>query len=503
MPDLRKRTMFVASGAVISNVAALVVAAILSRLLSKEVYGTYRQVFFVYRTLLAIMGLNLASSMLFFLPRSQSDLERKSFVGQSLLIGPAVGLVIGLVMLLSSRPIAAAMSNPTLTSLLIFLVPYAILNQVTILVPNSLIAADKAHLVLVYNLIQAIGRSTCIVLPFTMRMDIHWVIVSVVAWEFISAAVGICLLQKSVGISFAGIAWVNVRRQFSYTWPLLAAVIVGQLSLQFDKAVISVYFDTKKFAEYANGAIQIPFVMLVIISLSHSITPEMSKLAANGKTNQMLDLWRTAACKGAAFVFPVVGFFLLCPDYVMVLLYGPKYLISAVPFGIYCFALFLRIAYFGTILRAVGRNRLEIVAAAAALAVNVVITLVIVHFGRGTIWSFAGPAIGTVFGMAISTFVLIGLISHVTKRPVLRLIPIRHLFKTGLIMLFAAIPAFAMRWLPMPIPVKLPAMLLVFGAIYCVIARRFDVFTERDVNFAMGSLRRAANVFHKRPKRDD
>ncbi len=483
MPDLRKRTLFVASGQMVAMLSATIVAMVLSRILDKGVYGTYRQTFEVYRTVLAIMGLNLGASMLFFLPRSESEQERKSFMGQSLVLGGIVGLLIGSVLLFGSTAIAGAISNLSLVPLLMLLLPYAILNQVTLLVPRSLVASDRASLVLPYNLVNGIGRSACIITTFAMKLPIEHVIVAVVAWEVVIAGFGIFLLSRAIGITFHGIGWESVGRQLAYTCPLLAAVMVGQLAYQFDKAVIAVTFDTETFAEYANGAIQIPMVMLVVATLATSITPEMSKLAGRGNIDGMLNLWRTAAAKGGALVFPMAAFCLLSADYIVVLLYGPKYVRSAIPFAIYCSGLFLRITYFGTVLRAVGRTRLEMVAAAVALVSNVAITLSIVYVGRGTIWAFAGPAIGTVAGQSLSIAALLILISRVTGRPMLSLLPLRQLGKAGLVTLAAVGGIFWVRLIPGNVVVKILSMFFLFTAIYTILAVRFGVMSEGDVAF--------------------
>ncbi len=492
MPDLRKRILFVASGQIVGNLGAIVVAMVLSRLLEKPVYGTYRQTMFVYRTVLAIMGLNLGASMLFFLPRSESEQERKSFMGQSLVIAGIVGLLIGGAIWSGATAIAGAMSNTPLADLLPLLLPFAVLNQVALLVPRSLVASDRASLVLPYSLINGIGRSACIIVPFAMKLGIREVIVAIVAWEVVIAGLGICLLSRVIGITFRGIRWEAVRGQLAYTWPLLAAVIVGQLARQFDKAVIAVTFDPKTFAEYANGAIEIPMVMSVVASLGISIMPEMSKLAARENIDGMLDLWRTASAKGAALVFPLAAFCLLCADYVMVLMYGPRFLVSAIPFAIYCSGMFMRITYFGTVLRAVGRNRLEIVAAVVALVSNVAITLSIVYLGRGTIWAFAGPAIGTVAAEALSIGTMLILISRVTGRPVRSLLPLRPLGKAGLVTLAAVGGIFWVRLIPGNVVVKILSMFFLFAAIYTILAVRFGVVSAGDVEFVrrvLGRLR--------------
>lgn len=487
MTNLRQRVAYVALGAMLAHVFGLVAAAILSRILTKDVYGTYRQAFLLYQILVGVMGLNIGASMLFFLPRSDAA-KRRGIVAQSTVIGLLVGLAVGLVMFAGSPLMGQAISNPDVVPLLYIIAVFAVFNQVTLMVPNALIAVDKAPLVFGYTVAAAVGRTAVTVVPFLLGMSLSTVLMIVTLWEFVLAALGLYLMHVTIGIGLRAITWKGLREEFGYMWPLLAAAVIGTVSMQFDKAVISVAFDPAAYAEYSNGALQIPLVFIVISSINTSILPDMSRLAAEGRIDLMLDLWRRAAVKGATLVFPIVVFCLLCPDYIVLVLYGDQYLMSAVPFAIYCVGLLLRVAYFGAVFQAVGRNQVQIVGALVALVSGLVTTLVLVYIGRGTILAFAGPAIGTVAATFMSMAVLIGFISRLCACRYRHVLPLATLGRLALLTLASAAPAFALRWVPAPPLVKSVLMGTVLVAIYVGAGLATRIVLKEDVRFATRPL---------------
>jgi len=491
MADLRKRAVLLASGSLISTCFGLAVAAVLSRILDKPVYGTYQQAFLVYSLLLGVMSLNLGASLLYFLPRLQ-DQQRKAIVGQSVVIGMIVGLAIGAVMFLGSPWIAEWLGNDSVVPLLYCVAIYAVFNQITNMAPNGLIAMDRADLVFWYTVGCAVGRATVIVLPFLLGFDIQTVFFFIIGWEFVAAGLGLLLLRLSTGISFRAITWHGLWKEFDYMWPLLAASILGTLSVQFDKAVVAVAFDPARFAEYANGAMQLPLVFIVLGSINTAVLPEMSRHAGLGQIDAMLGLWRQAAIKGAAVIFPMVFFCIMCPDYLMVLLYGDKYLASALPFLIYCIGLTFRVVVYGSVFQALGRNRVQIGGAIVALVVGITTTLLLIYLGQGTQLAFAGPAIGTIAATFGAAVYLTWQISRLAHCPISRALPFAALGKLAMLALGSAALAAAVRLVPLAPLFKVILMASVFSAAYMLVGLRFSLISSRDVQFLTGPLTRAA-----------
>jgi O-antigen/teichoic acid export membrane protein len=493
MPDLRKRAIMLAASSAGSSLTTLAVAAILSRLLTKPIYATYQQAYLVYGILLGMMSLNLGASIYYFLPRSGSE-QRKTIVAQSVLFGCAVGLAVGAVMFVGSPRLAQWMNNESLVPLLYLMAIYALLNQAAAATPSALVATDRINMLFWYRILISVGRAAAIVVPFAIGVPLRTVFLVVVGAEFVIAGLSLLLLRQTVGLRFRGIKWHGLREEFDFMWPLLVASLIGTLGTQFDKAIVAVAFDPARFAEYTNGAMQLPFVILFIDSIFTAVLPEMSAYAGQGKINDMMRLWQRAAVKGATLTLPLLALCLACPDYLITLLYGDAYLMSALPFAIYCLAFIVRFVPYSSVFQAMGRNRIQIFGAAGALVAGVITTLAVIYLGRrylgpDTILAFAGPALGTM----MASFTLAGYrvwqIARLTDRPAWRVLPLREIGKVGLVAVVAALVAAGVRFAPMDFRLKLVAMGIVAATLFILIGRRLEIFSPVDIAYAQARIR--------------
>ena len=63
-------------------------------------------------------------------------------------------------------------------------------------------------------------------------------------------------------------------KQFKYAIPIGITASVGILIINIDSLFISYYFDTKSFAEYVNGAMELPFIGIITGSIMAVLMPE-------------------------------------------------------------------------------------------------------------------------------------------------------------------------------------------------------------------------------------
>jgi len=82
-----KPALLIIAGRIAGFVAAFVTPLILVRLFDLETFGTYKQWFLLYITLLTITQIGMSESLLFFLPKADSDAGR--YVMNSVLFLPA------------------------------------------------------------------------------------------------------------------------------------------------------------------------------------------------------------------------------------------------------------------------------------------------------------------------------------------------------------------------------------------------------------------------------
>ena len=108
-----KQATWVALGSLFSFGFGIVSSMILSRYFDKGDYGTYKQVLFVYNTLLVVFTLGLPRAYSYFLPRVANE-EAKSLIQKINTLFFLLGGVFSFLLFVGSSIIADLMNNENL-----------------------------------------------------------------------------------------------------------------------------------------------------------------------------------------------------------------------------------------------------------------------------------------------------------------------------------------------------------------------------------------------------
>ncbi len=390
---IRTRSLIILFSQGVIQGAALILGVILVRLISQTEFGTYRQVMLVYATVSGLLHLQFESSLYYFVPRLGIDVRRQLLL-QTVVGSVATASLVTGGMLLLAGPLAALFNNPELVPLVRIFAVFAIPERINLLIPPFMISVDRAVRAGVYSVLTVVLRMVAVVVTLALGYDLQ-----AVMWAKVAVASGIALVGLFDLIRLSPGAWRFDYRliveQFSYCWPLWATTIVAMLNVQFGNGIISTFFEPAMYAVYSCGAIELPVVGLITGSVNNAIMPNLVTLVDGGRRREALALWHQGIRKSSLVILPCFGFFLACASPVIVLLYGKSYELAVWPFSVLLCLLPLRVAYYGSILRAMGQTRSIATAAVMGLAVNAVISLALVVLGRGTLLAFVGPAIGT------------------------------------------------------------------------------------------------------------
>ena len=166
----------------ISNIfVSLVSAAILSRFFDKAEYGTYKQIMFVYSTLLVIFEAGLPSVFSYFLPR-YSLAEGKYIVKKINQILFFSGGLLSITLFFSAEPIAQFLNNPELVKGLKLFSPFPFFTLPTLGLEGIYIVNKNTKYVAIYNTVTRILMLVCIVLPVLLYRNSYEV--AIVGWGF-------------------------------------------------------------------------------------------------------------------------------------------------------------------------------------------------------------------------------------------------------------------------------------------------------------------------------
>lgn len=354
-----QQAFWVGIGSLFSFGFTIVSSMILSRYFDKGDYGTYRQVIYVYSTLLTVFTLGIPKAFSYFLPRVPLN-ESKSLISKLTNLFYLLGGLFSIILLVFSDQIAFLLKNPDLGLALRIFSPVPLLMLPTMGLDSILATYRKTQFLTIYTISTRVLSLLCIALPVVIFKGtyIHAIIGFVIS-SLLTFLLAIYFKYYPVRNEKKDKTRISYKEIFRFTLPLFYASIWGIIITSADQFFISRFFGNEVFAEFSNGSLELPFVGMIIGAGATVLSPIFSKqIYVNADVRmEILPLWLSVFEKSAKIIYPLVLFFLFFADTIMILLYGAQYQISGDYFRIKLIVNFFTvISYFGIII-AINANK--------------------------------------------------------------------------------------------------------------------------------------------------
>lgn len=353
------QAFWVAMGSLSSMALGILSAMILSRYFNKTDYGTYKQILYVYSTLLFVFTAGLPRVFSYFLPRYSLE-EGKTIVKKINRFLFLAGLIFSVFLYVFSGLISQILKNPDLSFGLKVFSPIPLLLLPTLGIEGIFSTYKKTIYIAIYNTLSRIIMLFFIVLPVVIFKGNY--ITAIYGW------VAGSLLTFVMAYYFKGIPFkkidshqtsLNYKDIFAYSLPLVFASFWGIAIRSADQFYISRFFGADVFAEFSNGFIELPFVTMVTASASVVLMPMFSKaFHKNQGVEELILVWRNTLEKSSKIIYPLLIFFIFFASEIMVLMYSQKYEQSGVYFKINMFLNFFNIVIFTPLFLAMGKTKL-------------------------------------------------------------------------------------------------------------------------------------------------
>jgi O-antigen/teichoic acid export membrane protein len=460
-----------------------IIGIALARLLSPQDLGSYRQLFLIYSTLAGVLLLGFPQSMQYFLPKARDHKERIRLITRTLNVVSMLGILCALLIYLGRNMIARMFNNPALAEVLPLYSLYPIFLFVTQIYTSIMLGLKepgKSAKFLIFAIICDLVLVLGVAIWSRDLSHIVWAVVISAALQWLYALWCLRGLHNTWALSnFDGF-----KEQLGYTIPLGLSLLVGILSMQLDKLMISGFFSPEQFAVFSLGAMELPLIGILINSVNAILLPNLSAMDKKG----MSEVYSASVRKNAIIVFPLaVVFFIFAREFIT-FIYGGIYLESALYFRIYLLLLPLRVATYGIIFQACGRTRLVMYDAIIMLVLNTVLNYVMIRA-----YGMQGAAWATVIVSWLILLVYLWQIKYPLGLRLSSLFPLWRIIKT----ILAAI---------LPVIIVIPAaglissdflrMILggsVYMLFYLLAAWLLKVILPVDIDFVMSFLRRKAD----------
>ena len=329
------QTIWVAFGNLLSFGFAIVSSAVLSRYLSIEEYGLYKQIIFIYSTLLIVFTLGIPRAYSYFLVNVPLE-EGKHVANKITNLLFIMGLSMSCCLYFGSEIIGKIMNSPCLPyQLRIFSIVPALMMP-TMGIENILITYKLSFYNTLFVVLSKVFLLISIVIPvLTIKADC-----TMANLGFVVGSAAICLL--SIILSQLPYKNINSRKNhtvgyktiFKFSIPLFLAGIFAIMLQSVDSFFISRYFGTEVFAYYSNGAMELPFVSMITGATAAVLLPYFSKELKKHDTQEVQRVLSNTISQSAKIIYPLVVFCWFFAYPIMDILYGVQYHQSAIYFRI-------------------------------------------------------------------------------------------------------------------------------------------------------------------------
>lgn len=444
-------------GQALTTIVTVVSTVIMARVLSQSELATYRQTLIAYEIAVPLLSLGLGAGIYYFLP-IEKDRVRGLVVDAMLILFLMGCLYAAFIVLGGNYLLAKRFSNPEIASTLVYLTPLPLIMLPASLIGSVLVIRERVHQLTVYNVLANLILAGGLVGACLTWKSPEFIVLTKVVILCCTGLVGIFQVFHALPADAWKPNWINIRRIVGFSIPLAAASMIGVLSLQMDKLIVSSMCTPEEFAVYVVGAIEIPVIGIITGSVMAVILPDLRQMLKLEKYDVAIQLFQTAASKTSLLLIPLMVFLFVSAEPLITTLFSEKYLQSVSPFRWYLLMIPMRIVVFGSFLTALGLNRLILIRSAVGLLVNAVLSVLLVYR-----LGYVGAIIGTLLSLYLVEGVwCVHAISKATKTKFFHVLPFSHFAKLFLISIFSSLPTTFLLW-----QLKTtthPAILFLFGA---------------------------------------
>ena len=429
-----RQAMWVAVGQFSAFAIGIISPMILSRYFSKGDYGTYKQVMYVYNTLLIVFTLGLPKAYSYFIPRVSLP-ESKDVIRKISRLFAILGLFLSLLLFCGASAIADLLHNPDLELAIKWFSPTPLLLLPVMGIEGILASYKKAKHIALFTLCMRVFTLLFTILPVITFNGTY--IHSIIGFDIASLLT--CIFSYYLkylptrGIELQR-ATVSYKEIFAFSWPLLSASLWIMLFQSTNQFFISRYYGNEVFAEFSNGFMEFPIIPMVVNSVATILAPLFAGMAVKNKMS-IGDIWNSALNKTIKIIYPVTIYCILFSNIVMTCFYGKMYSTSGIFFSIKNIEGFFSVIPFYPILMALGKtkeySRVHMVIAFLLLPLE----FFIVKLGL-PVYTIGLAYVLCSLGKVILQFAVVG---RSVEMPASVLIPYKAMIKVALVSVFASI----------------------------------------------------------------
>lgn len=474
----------------------LISSIVLVRYLSKSEYGTFLQAMLIVNTAIPLILFGFPQSIYYFYPLAHNS---RGLLARTVGVSLCLSVVAGLGIFLLRENLSHWLNNPNLLkyvilmSLIIFFRGSSLFREPILISCGRLIL--NSVLTLTCNLVIYISLITGVFLSVSLGGLLTIMTIST-AFEFfvylLSTSNVLIKDTPNNNTADSGTSKLNkvsLLDQFRYSFPIGASGYLGAIGKQMDQYLVSIFFMPSDFAVYSRGAIRLPALDTIQLTLNNIMMPHFVKAYASGDIPTFLKDYHRCIEKIAKVKYPIFAFLFATSPMWITLFFTTEYIGAATIFRVYLISLLIGVTTYGAIPRITGNTGCIFHGMIIAVASNLILSLILI-----SILGPLGAALGTIISSTMTATYLLYRSSIMLSLHIKNLFPWSFLGSLLKVSLLSSIPVYVLAffWGPEG-PLNLLGFLAVSGLLYVYIClflmMKYKLISIDDMETLSGWLR--------------
>lgn len=389
-------TIIMTFGKLFGFLSSMTIPIFLSRWLTIDDYGVYRQVMLIYWFALMSVHMCVEYGLFFFI---KSDPDRFFVYSLNVIfIDIIFSLIVCSLGLVFASNLANVLNSPTLSDFVPLLGLLVIVSLPAQHFEHLMLLLDKRRYAVINEIAFEMGKAIVTILGFYWFNSLN-----AVMWGLIAVSTAKLFALLTINLSAASkqpkqslsLYWEKLKEQVHYGIPLGFSNIIGLL-LRFDKFIISAMFSIREFTIYSVGCCPLPLIPNISNTLLDLMSFDMIEAKKQSLKNKLKDLWLTTTRKVFLIKIPLGVFCIIFAHKVITLIFSDQYAESAPYFQIFTLIFLLSAEDPDVVFRVFAQNKTVLLVQVASAIVT--ITLMIGGaFWLGPIGALVGKLVSEVF----------------------------------------------------------------------------------------------------------
>src|SRR5262249_35557348 len=436
---LSVRAAMLASAKVLGFALTVPLPLLLVRALTLSEFGLYKQVFQILQDSLSLLGLHVAASAYYFMPRHP---DKKPQVALNVLIFyGAIGSAVALAFAVYPGWVTLIFKSDELVPYIPMLGLAVMLWLLSSLLGVVTGANSEVRTAAVFTVVVQLSKSALLLAAGVIFHSVNAIVTAAVLQGALQCALLFHYLHRRFGKFWKSFDSALFKTQLSNAIPFGLGALAYVMQATLHNYFVSHYFGPYDFAVYAIGCFELPLLGMLLEAVISVLLPEVARREGEGDYSGILRLWASAVRKLAFFFVPAYALAFVVRRELITFLFTERYEAAVPIFAINLLAIFLFISVPTSIIRAFDDLKFfRLKLSMLMIPVEFVLLYVAIHL-YGLIGAIAAYMLAQTFDLLVITWKILRRLGATSRH--LRLLA--PLWRISAATVLASVAAYAIR----------------------------------------------------------